>query len=118
MNTRISRRWLLAALTAFALLPLPARADIVTTDQLANPTAADVERAKVKAFLERANVVEKLQLFGVDSISAADRVDAMSQEEIRTLARNIDSLPAGGEFTTTEIVVIVVLAVLLLVLVL
>lgn len=115
MNIRVSRRWLLTTLAAFTMLLPPARADIVATDQLEAPAPVDAERAKVKTFLERATVTEKLQAMGVDSINAADRVDAMSAEEIHMLAQNIDSLPAGGDFSTTEIVVIVLLVVLLVI---
>lgn len=113
MNTRVSRRWLIVALAALTMLP-PARADIVATDQLAAPAPVDAERARVKTFLERATVTEKLQAMGVDTLSVADRVDAMDAEEIHMLAKSIDSLPAGGDFTTTEIIVIVLLAILLI----
>lgn len=117
MNTRVSRRWLLTTLAAFTMLLPPARADIVTTDQLEATAPVDAERAKVKAFLERATVVDKLQAMGVKSIDVEDRVDAMNAEEIHMLAKNIDSLPAGGDFTTTEIIVIVLLVVLLIIII-
>lgn len=111
-HNRASRRWLLTALAVTIALPPPAMADIVSTDQLAAPAQLEAERAQVKAFLERATVIEKMQALGVDSGDVAGRIDAMSHEEIHTLARNINSAPAGGEFTTTEIIVIVLLAIL------
>lgn len=114
MNIRVSRWWLLTTLAAFTLPVPPASAEIVTTDKLEAGAPVDAERARIKTFLERATVAEKLQAMGVDSVSAADRVDAMDAEEIHALARNIDSLPAGGNFTTSEIIVFVLLAILII----
>ena len=118
MKKQVSHgRWLVATFAALALQLPQARADIVTTDQLVAPTPADAERAKVQAFLERATVVEKLQALGVDSSATADRVGAMSQEEIHLLAKSIDALPAGGDLSNTEIILIVLVAILVAILI-
>lgn len=120
MKNHVScRRWLLsiiAALAAFTLQLPSAIAEVVTTDQVTAPTPADAERAKVQAFLERASVVEKLHAMGVDGIAADDRVGAMSQEEIHTLAQRIDALPAGGDFTNTEVIIFLLALILVAIL--
>lgn len=73
-------------------IPLPATAAIIATDQV----IAGAERDRVKSFLDRAEVQERLQALGVDRAAARARVDALSDQEIATLADQLDRLPAGG----------------------
>jgi len=116
MNDRLSlHRWLLAivaCLAALALGPRLAIAEIVTTDEMTAPSPADADRAKVQSFLEQATVVQKLQTMGVNSIDAKDRVAAMSQEEVHALAQRIDSLPAGGNLSNTDLIIILLVVIL------
>lgn len=73
-------------------MPLPASADIVTTDQVYTSS----ERDRVKNFLDRADVQSQMQAMGVDSNAARARVDALTDEEAARLAGQIDQLPAGA----------------------
>lgn len=118
MTNHVScRRWLIATFAALALQAPPTMAEVVTTHDISAPTPADAERAKVQAFLEQATVAQRLQAMGVDSIAASERVAAMSQEEVHTLAQRIDALPTGGNFSNSE-VIIGLLALILLVIIL
>lgn len=118
MTNNVScRRWLIATFAALALQSPVAMAEIVTTQDITAPSPADAERAKVEAFLEQATVAQRLQTMGVDSIAAEKRVAAMSQEEVHTLAQRIDAMPAGGNFSNSEII-IGILALILLVIIL
>ena len=94
--------------TLAAGMPLPASATIVATDQV----AASVERDRVKSFLDRAEVRERMQALGVSPQAARDRVDALSGEEVAALADRLDQLPAGGSDVLT--VALIVFLVLLL----
>lgn len=77
----------------FALgMPLPASADIVTTDQVYTSS----ERDRVRSFLDRADVQAQMQSLGLDSGAARARVDALTDEEAARLAGQIDQLPAGA----------------------
>lgn len=73
-------------------MPLPAPAGIVTTNQI----YSSAERDRVKNFLDRAEVRDKMQALGVDANAARARVDALTDEEVAQLAGRIDQLPAGG----------------------
>lgn len=87
-----------------------ATAAIVGTEEMAVP--ADSERTKVQSFLDRADVKDRLQTLGVKGLLVKDRVDAMSDEEVRTLALKIDSLPAGGALSSlsnSDLVIILLL---------
>jgi len=74
-------------------VPLPASADIVTTDQI----YAGSERDRVRSFLDRADVQAQMQGLGVDVNAARARVDALTDEEAAQLADRIDQLPAGAD---------------------
>jgi len=72
-----------------------AQASMLGTDQAVQSTA-QADRAHVLGLLERGDIADKLKLYGVDPAQAKDRVAAMSDEEVSTLAGKIDALPAAG----------------------
>lgn len=119
MKKKVSCSPWLAAMLAVALSVQPpaAHAGMVSTEEMAAQRQADAERAKVRDFLERANVVEKMQAMGVDGVAAKDRVGALSQEEVHALAQRIDSLPAGGLFGISDLLIIILLVVLIAILI-
>lgn len=119
MKKKFLRPHLLASLVAAVLTvqaPL-ARAEIVTTEEMTTPSQMDADRTKVLNFLERANVVQKMQALGVDSIAAKDRVAALSQEEVHALAQRIDSMPAGAALENTDIIIILLAIILVAIIV-
>jgi hypothetical protein len=83
-----------------------ARAELVATDQVesSNPQAAS-PRERLKALFDRADVRTILEQRGVSAEEAKSRVDALSDEEVRTLATRFDSLPAAGSGFETLLVV-------------
>jgi len=105
LMTRTLCRFLivLMAWTPFQL----AHAGIISTDQAVY--AAQSDRSAVLNILNRSDVAGKLQSLGVDPANARDRVAAMTDEEIRTLAGNLHAVPAGGD----GIVVLVLVGVIL-----
>jgi hypothetical protein len=118
MPTSVRPRRVLAVLVALTLsaqVPL-ANAEIVDTDALATPSHVDLERAKLQAFMDRANVKERFQALGVDGVLARDRVAALNEAEVHALAQRIDGMPAGGALTTQDWILIGVVALLLVVL--
>jgi hypothetical protein len=98
-----------------AQVPL-AQAEIVDTDALAAPSQAELERARVQDFLDRATVKERLQAMGVSGLVARDRVASLSEAEVHALAERIDTMPAGGALSTQDWILIGVVALLLIVL--
>src|SRR5712671_6081489 len=55
------------------------------------------EREQLRTFLARADVQRQLASLG--AARAADRVDALTDDEVQTLASRIDALPAGGDIS-------------------
>jgi hypothetical protein len=72
-----------------------ATAGMIGTDKVVT-SSAQADRATVLSFLTRGDVQNQLQAMGVDSANAQERVAAMSDDEVRTLAGRINSMPAGA----------------------
>jgi len=110
------------ALLASALcLQAPlAHAGIVTTEQLTAQHDRDAERARIRAFLDRASVRNKIQAMGLEGMDADARVAAMNDQEVHSVAQQIDALPAGGNpagFTNDQLIIVLLIAILVAVLV-
>jgi hypothetical protein len=84
-----------------------AQAGMIGTDQVAT-TSSQAERNAVLSFLGRSDVASQLQSFGLDSATAKDRVAAMTDQEVRTLAGQIDAMPAGAKSSGWIVLIIIV----------
>jgi hypothetical protein len=100
------RRLLMLAAALLIAVP-PAYAGMIRPD--------DVERERVKALLERAEVRAELEKHGVLAQEAAARVDAMTPAEVQELAGRIDALAAGGQ--STQNLLLLILIILLIVII-
>jgi len=107
--TRIICRFLIVAM---AMLPFQSvQAGMIGTDQIASAASAQADRATVLGYMNRSEVTGQLQAMGVDLKTAKDRVAAMTDQEVRSLAGNLDSLPAGAKSNGWAWAVVIVLAV-------
>ena len=79
----------LTALLLILSLALPAQAGLVSTE-------GALQRERIAATLERAEVRAILAAHGVSLQDAHARVAAMSDAEAAELAARVDELPAGG----------------------
>lgn len=93
-----------------------ARADIVETEALGAQSQPDLDRAKVRSFMERADVKERLQALGVSGLVAGDRVASLTDAEVHAMAQRIDAMPAGGALTNQDWVIILLVAILVAIL--
>ena len=85
-----------------------ASAGMIGTEQAAAPSS-QAERATVLAFVARGDVQRQLQAMGVDASTAKDRVAAMSDEEVRSLAGRIGAAPAGAMADGAAVLLIIVI---------
>ncbi len=76
--------------------PFSIQASLIGTDQVAASAQDQSSRDKVINFVQRGDVTKHLEMLGVSSANAAERVNAMTQEEINKVAGQIDTLPAGA----------------------
>ncbi|MDO8595902.1 MAG: PA2779 family protein, partial [Sulfuricaulis sp.] len=100
-------------IVSLMLLPFQAvQAGMIGTDRVAALASAQADRATVLSFASRSDVAGQLQGLGLDPANAKDRVAAMTDQEVRSLAGNLNSLPAGADSGLTWAVVIVLAIVL------
>ncbi len=87
----------LAAFSFLCLVVAPVQAAMVGTADVLSAQQKDIERHKVKMFIERQDVGHQLQAWGVSPEEAMARVDTMTDAEVAALADKIDNMPAGGD---------------------
>jgi hypothetical protein len=105
-------------IVAFGFLSLvvaPVQAAMVGTADILKAQSDDLARQKVKVFMERQDVVQQIQAWGVNPQEAQARVDTMTEEEISLLASKIDQLPAGGDALGFILAVAVIIFVVLVI---
>ncbi len=85
---------------ALMVVWLPARADFVASQQLIHPESGSTQRAHelavVETYMQRADVRQQLQEWGVDPVDATTRVQGLSDAEVHQLYEHADQQPAGG----------------------
>jgi len=86
-----------------------ATAGMIGTDQVVASTA-QADRTTVLNFLSRGDVTGKLQSLGLDPSSAKDRVGAMTDEEVQSLAGRINAMPAGASDAGVLLLIILIAA--------
>lgn len=90
---RSSLACLLIVCTLGMGLQAPAAAALVGTEEAVSLGM----RERVISALERADVRDRLQAYGVAAEDVKARVAAMSDDELTQLASGLDTLPAGGD---------------------
>jgi hypothetical protein len=92
-----------------------AQAALVSTEEVLAAGSGAADRARVLAFLERAEVREHIAALGVDPNEAAARVAALSDAQVREIAGQLDQLPAGQSAVGAVVGAIVIIFLVLLV---
>ena len=75
----------------------PAQAAMVGTAQILKQNHRDLNRDRLRGFLDRAEVRAKLETWGVNSDIAKTRIDSLTDEEVAEIVDRLDRLPAGGD---------------------
>jgi hypothetical protein len=118
MNRGLKRMWsVVATFTVLCLLPSLAGAAMVSTDQAIGQGVVEQDRARVQAFLERADAREQLKAMGVDDLAARDRVAGLTDQEVHALAQKLETLPAGGDLSNNQVIAILLIVLLVVLLI-
>jgi hypothetical protein len=77
----------------------------------------DSERERVKELVARPELAQQMKQMGIVPEEVQARIDAMTDEEVRSLAGRLNAVPAGGELTSQEwlLVIIIILLVIILI---
>jgi len=101
----------LVVLSLLALnLYLPAaHAGMIGTEAVINAAQTQQYRERLHNALNRDDVKAQLLARGVDPAQVQARVDSLTNEEMQTVATNMDQLPAGGDSIVGALVLIFVI---------
>ncbi len=75
------------------------------------------ERARVLSLVERPEVAAQLEKLGLTADQARERVNAMSEAEVASLAGKLEQVPAGGALSNQDLLLIIIVVLLVIVLV-
>jgi hypothetical protein len=93
-------------------LHLPAaHAGMIGTEAVVNAAQAQQDRERLHSALSRDDVQAQLLARGVDPAQVQARVDSLTDEEMQTLATEMDQLPAGGSVVGALVLIFLVLLV-------
>lgn len=111
MNIAMTRTICRVLMVLMAWVPFHvAQAGMIGTEQFVGSTS-QADRAAVLSLISRSDVASQLQSLGLDQATAKDRVAAMTDQEVRSLAGNLNGLPAGAD--GTGLVVLILIGVLI-----
>lgn len=102
----------------YGFLAPTAQAGLVPTEQVSADAKVQADREKIRAFMNRADAQQSLQAMGVEPESAKQRVDALTDAEVETIAGKIDALPAGGNLGNIDskllVLIVAIVAIVLI----
>jgi hypothetical protein len=109
MMKKMTCRALVVSLLALSFQT--ANAGMIGADQAAATGAAQTDRGMVLSYLSRAETATQLQAQGIDPAMARERVAAMTDQEVQTLAQDIQTAPAGASTEAWVLAILVAAAV-------
>jgi hypothetical protein len=87
-------------LLSFLSASFPARAELIGTDSALDGAG------------ERARIMKLLESYGAGAEGLDARIAALTDQEVRLLASQIDTLPAGGDGGATATAIVVLISVI------
>ena len=106
MNFPMTRTLCRLLIVLMAWMPFHvAQAGIISTDQAV--ASAQADRTAVLNLINRADVAGQLQALGLDPAIAKDRVAALTDKEVQSLAGKLDALPAGADAAGVVVVILI-----------
>jgi hypothetical protein len=114
-RTTCSLVLLLCAAVFSGSIQSAAHGGVIGTQQYLSSVDREAAIARIDAVLAREEVRGQLEHYGVDAAAAQERVAALTDEELQSLANDLDNLPAGGSLLAVVGIVFIVLLILELV---
>lgn len=97
---------------AIALIALPfqtGQAAMIGTEQANAEVNVQTDRSLVTTYLSRSQTINEFQALGLDVQDARDRVAAMTDAEVASLAGQMNAVPAGGDGLVVLVLVVFIL---------
>ncbi|MEX2488426.1 MAG: PA2779 family protein [Pseudomonadales bacterium] len=102
----------LIATVAVATIQIPATAGTVTNKQLSMQSELQLQRDEVRTLLDREDVRSALLGYGVSARDADQRINNMTESELRQVHDSMSSLPAGEGAAGAVLTVLLILILL------
>ncbi|MCF8039087.1 MAG: PA2779 family protein [Desulfohalobiaceae bacterium] len=74
----------------------PASAAMIDTSDMLHKESGQLDKQRLLTLLERQEVQQKLQAWGVDSETARSRINGLTDRELSQFSQKMGALPAGG----------------------
>ena len=97
------------SLMGTGILPAVSYAGIIGTQSMIEMEQTGTDQARVESFIDQENVRDQMISLGVDPAEVKERIAALTDNELRMLTDNIDTMPAGGILAVIGIVFVVLL---------
>ena len=110
---RISKALVYVLVMSFTFVQTaPAIAGIVGTDSFLTEQSIQQDRENLRTLMTRSEVRTLLQQTGLTVEQAQQRVDALTDTEVRQLAQRFEELPAAGDAAVVILVIALVVIIL------
>jgi len=86
----------IVAISAFSISWAPAHAALVSTDEVLKQNKQNLDRERLTILLDRSEVRNQLEAWGVKSEESKAWIDSLTDQEIAEIVARIDQMPAGG----------------------
>jgi hypothetical protein len=94
-------------------MPFSVHAGMIGTDQVVASAQDQLNRDKVVNFVSRGDVVKQFETLGLSASTAKERVNAMTQDEVNSIAGKIDSLPVGADNSGAWIAAVIIVGIII-----
>ena len=110
---RISKALVYVLMLSFTFVQTaPAIAGIVGTDSFLTEQSIQQDRENLRSLMTRSEVRTLLQQNGLTVEQAQQRVDALTDSEVRQLSQRFEELPAAGNAAVVVLVIALVVIIL------
>lgn len=110
---RLSKSLIYLLILSFIFVQIsPAFAGIVGTDSFLSEQSIQQDRENLRALMSRNEVRSLLAHNGLTVTQAQERVDSLTDKEVRQMAKQFDELPAAGDAWVVVLVIALVVVIL------
>ncbi len=109
------KKTLAALFLSFVFVAPQVQAGMIATEQAVQGNEALNERARLNALIERPEVAQQLEKMGIPAEQAKERVAAMSEAEVASIAGKLDSAIAAGAMSNTDLIIVLLIVLLILI---
>ena len=109
---KIISRILIVAMLHLCWLTSYGYAEMVPTES-ANQSQYQDDRQRLLELLNRQEVIDELEKYGISKVEAVVRINSLSDEEVTKIAGKLDELPEGGYVGGYAAIIILIPAILL-----